>query len=85
MRSSHLTKFNIPDVEYEASVSHDTHGVPNLMLRHTGSPLFGLDLTQMSQLKQWMEQDGDTTGAEEIGGYIEKAKALGLGEPAIKK
>jgi hypothetical protein len=84
MRSKHLPNFGIPDVEHDVEVARDTQGLPRLFLRHPGNPLVGLDIGGMSRLKQMMDQDGDSVGAQEMARYIEQAKALGLGPSTHK-
>jgi hypothetical protein len=80
MRSKHLLKFGIPDVEHQVEVNRDTHGLPCLFFRSRGNPLMGLNLTGLSQLEQLLETDGDLAGAHEVRGYIDQARQLGIGK-----
>ena len=64
----------MPVVNYTITAELDEHGIPVLSFRSTGNPLYQLDMTGASQLRNNLAQAGEHQNATEISRLIGEAQ-----------
>jgi len=76
MQSNTFALHKMPVVNYAITAEHDEHGISVLSFRSTGNPLYRLDMTGASQLRNNFAQAGEHQNAAEISRLIGEAQQL---------